>query len=209
MVTLNVGFGDDFDYNAVVYGENHPNVLNYLENKISRFDSFSQTLTDAGRSFMSNVKDLYENVNGSEAMRVARAAIRKAGSMFQRDEIKSIWELTALQTAPPTMQRWIMANPVVREMYHQQRCDGYSDTYVDMHPGVIGKDHYDYRRAMHGMMVDEDDGWKVTFYLDDLVDGDRELVLSEKTDILNTWDIVSAIMKAGKEDPTSVYGSKL
>lgn len=208
---IQVSIGDPDEFNALIYGVNkHPGTISYLENQFSRF---SNTLTDAGRSFISGAQNLFEQFHGSEAMRLARAATRKAGSLFQADEIRSIWDLGQLQHAPLSMQRFIMAEPTVRAMFHDQRCDGYSDTYVDMQPGVIGAEHYDYRRVMTGIVQevtdDEEVEWVCRQFIDDLVEGDRELSLEEKTDVLNTWDAVAALMNLGGEDPTSVYANKL
>jgi hypothetical protein len=204
---VQVSYGDSAEFNALAFGPKHPGTLAFLENQVS---SFSQTLTDAGRSFFSNARDVFEQFNGEEAMRLARAAVRKANSLFQRDQIRSIWELGELQQAPLTMQRWIMANPEVRQMYQDQRCDGYVDTYIDVHPGTIGSTHYDYRRAVNGMVMDDDeDDWVCRFYPDELLEGDKELSLDEKIDIQTTWDIVAALMKAGGEDPTSPFANKL
>ena len=205
---VQVVMGGTQDYNALVYGMKHPGTMQYLENQVA---NISQNLTEAGRSFYANARQLYEQINGSEALRMARAAIRMAGNVFQQDCIMSIWELAQLQNAPLTMQRWIMANPVVREVYHEQRCDGYSDTYVDMSPKDIGVNHYDYRRVMNGVVVDDEEtgGWKSTIWIDDLIEGDRELEIEERDQILNTWEMVSAIMQLGDRDPTSASGGKL
>lgn len=207
---VQVVFGGAQDFDALLYGERHPGTMQYLQNQVNSVMEMSRTLTDAGRQFFSTAQDLYDKFNSAEAMRLARAAVRRVGSIFQRDEIRSIWELGQLQNAPLTMQRWIMAEPTVRRMYHEQRCDGYSDTYVDNHPGQIGRDHYDYRRVMDGILVDsEEHDWKATVYFDDLLEGDRELTLDEKIDILSTWDVVASMMKEGSEDPTSAFGNKL
>lgn len=204
MVQVVYGTSEDFD--ALIYGANHPTTIQYLQNQAT---NFSQTLTDAGRNFISSTQHLFEKLNGSDAMRLARAALRKAGSAFQRDEVRSIWEMGEMQNAPFTMQRWIMANPVVREKYNAQLCDGYSGTYVDMFPGTRGMDHYDFRQVMDSQLVENEDGWEIHHYFEDLIEGDRQLSFDEKIDILSTWDIVAAMMKEGGEDPTSVFGSKL
>lgn len=209
---VQVVIGDTDDFNALVYGaQAHPGTLNYLENQ---FSGFSQTLTDAGKQFFSNARQMFEHFHGSEAVRIARAAIRKAGSLFQRDEIRSIWDLGQLQQAPLTMQRYIMANPVVRERFNQQTCDGYSETYKDWYPNTIGLDHYDYRRVMDGVVQelpedDPDGDWVCREHIEDLVEGDRALTTEEKADIFSTWDAVEALMEMGGEDPTSPFANKL
>jgi hypothetical protein len=153
---------------------------------------------------------MHEYFNGSEAMRLAQAAINRAGSVFQADTIRDLYQIGELQNAPLVMQRFIMANPVVRDLYHQQRCDGYSDTYLDMEPGAVGLAHYDYRRVITGMvMEDEEHGWKIVHCLDELKEGDRPLQIEEKDIVLSVWDVVEARIREGKDDPTSPTGGSL
>ena len=206
-MAIQISYGDPNEFNYLIYGEKDPGTLNYLENQ---FTKFSNVLSDAGHAFFSNAKSVYDSFNSSEALRLARAAVRKVGSLFRPDAIRSILELGDMQTAPLTMQRFIMAEPTVRQMYHEQRIDGYSDSYVDMDPGVTGENHYDYRRVMDGIVQTTDDGDEfVTWYIDDLRDGDRTLDITEKVDIMNTWDIVKDLLLNGDRDPTSVWGNKL
>ena len=143
-------------------------------------------------------------------MRVADAALRKVGGLFQPNRIRYLESVSEIQNAPVAMQRWIMAQPDIRAAYHAQRCDGYSPTYVDMYPGQVGANHYDYRQVMHGIAQDhEEDDFKVTFFMDDLEDGDVAPTHLEKVDILSTWDIVQAALKRGKDDPTSPFADQL
>lgn len=195
-------------FDAIVYGEKHPANLEYFRQQTQNIAS---NIQDAGRSFFSNLTELNEKFNGSEAMRLGRAAIRAAKSIFKPNIISSIFDIGEMQQAPIVMQRWIMANPVVRKLYHDQGCDGYADTYIDHHPDKIAEEHYDYRRATEGIVqLDEsNDEWFVKFYPDDLYEGDRRLSLDEKVDILSTWDIAEMFIRAGKEDPTSVNNSSL
>lgn len=206
---VQVSFADSYEFDALAYKQPHPSTLRFLENQ---FTNMSQTLSDAGRQFFSNAQSLFDSFTNSTAVRLAQAALRKAGSLFQRDEVRSIWDLGEIQNAPLTMQRFIMANPTVREMYHQQRCDGYSGTYVDQYPDDVGRDHYDYRRVTDGVLIDTPDDeeyeWKCTVYFDELVEGDRPLLLEQQVDIMTMWDRVEDFMKVGK-DPTSVFGGEL
>lgn len=194
-------------FNALCYSEKHPQTLRFMENQ---FNNITQTLTDAGKSFFSDVKNIYDQFNGSEAMRLARLAVNKVKGIFDVDNVKSIFELEEIQSAGFVMQRWIMAEPLTRQMYHDQLCDGFSETYKDMSPGEVGEQHYDYRRVMNGILVDDEkNDYKVTFYLDELYSDDRELTLDEQTDIMNTWECVRTYMEKGNIDPTSQYGGKL
>lgn len=201
-----VVYGGDHVFNALVSGEQHPNNSNYFRNQL---ESVSTALTDFGRSFYSNVHDLYDQFNGSEAMRLARDALRSVKGIFIENTIQYITDINSFQSAPTVMQRWIMANPVVREPYHQQKCCGYAGSYVDVSPGVIGEQHYDYRRVMTGVVQDTEDSWFVKFYPDEIHEGDRELHHDEKFTILDTWSIADMFMKKGEEDPTSPSGEFL
>jgi len=201
------------EFNALAYQERHPSTLGFLQ---SQFQNAGRALTEAGARFMGGAKDLFDKFNGDEALRRARALARTVKNAFQRNEIRSIFDLAGAQSANQVMQRWVMANPIVREMYHDQRLDGYSDSYVDMHPGTRGDDHYDYRMVVQGMVrevpkVDdeEEDGWVASFYFEDPAEGERALDVSEQADILSTWDYVEAILKIGVDDPTNPLGGKL
>lgn len=208
-MSIPVTFGAASDFNHLIFGQKAAGTLQYLERQMT---NFSETLTEAGRSFFTAVPAIYEKFNGAEAMRLARNAMQKAGSVFQRDEVWRFDSIGQVQNAKFVMQRWVMAQPTVRQMYHEQRCSGYEDTYVDVQPGRIGEDHYDYRRVMDGVVRDdptEEGGWTATVYIDDIHEGDRELTHDEKTDILSVWDLVETLMKNGERDPTSAMDNKL
>jgi hypothetical protein len=201
------------EFNALAYQERHPSTIGFLQ---GQFENARSAFTEAGSRFVQGAKDLFERFNGDEALRRARALARTVKNAFQRNEIRSIFDLAGLQAANQVMQRWNMANPTLRQMYHDQRVDGYSDSYVDMHPGQIGDDHYDYRLVTNGMVLavpkqkgEEEEGWKVTFYFEDAVEGDRHLDVSEQSDILSTWDVVEAMLKIGEDDPSNQRGGKL
>jgi len=208
MTAISVSYGDDSDYRAFVYGaERAPGTIEFMK---STFNNISNTLTSGGREFFSNAKDIFEEYNGSRALQLAKAALSKMNNAFVRNDVHSIWDIDKFQNAPIVMQRWIMAEPTVRQKFHEQQCDGYSNQYVDVSPGEIGESHYDYRRVMNGMVVTSDDGpEKVTHYLDELEEGDRELRFDEQLDILNTWERVAFLMNAGGDDPTSSWGGSL
>ena len=205
--------GGTLMFDSLLYGRPHPSTQQFLA---SQFQQLSSNLTTAGQRFMESAAEVFEKLAGSEAERVLRAVGRNIRSMWQLDEIRMLSTIGELQTAPLTMQRWIMAEPMVRQMYHDQRVDGYSESYVDVHPGDIGESHYDYRRVMDGVLVDDeepdnngDPSWHATTYIEELLPEDRDLLLEEQVDILQTWEHVRAAIKRGKEDPTSRFNADL
>lgn len=205
---MQVIVGGRAEFNGLVYGDKHPGTTRFLQNQANI--GFSNTLTGVGKQMFSNIQSLYDKFNGENVMRLAKAARRKVSGLFQQDVIKPLWSIEEIQRATVNMQRWVMAHPGLREIYHQQRCDGYSNTYVDMHPGDVGEKHYDYRRVMDGFVQEDDEGtFKVTYYYDDVPEDDVDLTLRDKVDITNTWDQISRFIKHTDHDPTSVYGEKL
>jgi hypothetical protein len=197
--------GDPNTWNALTYGEKNPMNLDYLRNQLA---TIPQALNDFTNSFYSEARSLFDKYNGSAAQRLIKSVTRSVQSLFGTDTVHSMFELSEIQNANIVMQRWIMANPVVRKLYHDQKCDGYSDTYVDVAPTDIGERHYDYRRVMDGVVVDSDDDWVVKFYPDEMKAGDKELDHVDKMNILSTWEIMEMFIKSG-DDPTSPFGSKL
>lgn len=207
---MNIVYGGDEAFDALIYRNNQQNAQHQAFIQ-QRLDNLISNQSGMGNfDFFQKAKEMYDRIYSSEAMTIARAAIAQVGHMFQEDNIRFLNTLVDIQNAPRTMQRWIMANPVVREKYHAQQCDGYSDTYVDVFPGLLKEHHYDYRRVMnHVVQEDEQHGWSVSHYVEDIFDGDRELELFEKAHILNTWEVIEGFMHAGDSDPTSVWNSKL
>ena len=191
-----------FDY--VLYPEQHQSTLDYLKDQAV---GISDTLTNIGRKFILGTQSVYSGMLNSDAMRSARAALRSAKGIFSADKIVPLESYEEIMAAQITMQRYVMAEPTIRKIYHSQLCDGYSDTYVDVEPGCVGENQLDYRRVMSGIIEVDEDGWKATTYSDS-EDDERELLFDEKTDILSTWELVRAAILEGL-DVTRKYSEKL
>lgn len=194
--TESVGAGPDW-----LMAKPNKQVFDYLS---ANAKHAMQNITASAQEFIQTAGEVYQAINYSDAMRKARAVIRTVSNAGTLDVIKELTDVGQLQNARPVMQQYIMADPVVRNLYHNQGCDGYSGSYVDNAPGMSGADHYDYRRVMHGMWhEDESDGRvKSTLFYEDKGD-DEDLDAIHQMDILRTWDYVRSAIKRGKEDPTS------
>jgi hypothetical protein len=167
-------------------------------------------LTDAAREVYDNSKEIYQAVNYSTAMRQARAVVRQLSNKSRTNEVMELKAIGELQNAPQIMQRFIMADPITRALYHNDECSGYTDSYVDLNPNAVGVSHYDYRRVMNGMWHEDTESGNLqmdVFYED--TDGDIDLDALGQMDIVRTWDYVRAALKHGKEDPTSPYNELL
>lgn len=205
---VNVIHGGTVDsFNYLAFPEQSPAVANYIQNQLN---GFSQSLTDIGRNFIEASRAIYERVNDSNAIRMAKAAIRMAKGVFHPNDIVPLETLEEIRAAQPIMQRYIMAEPMLRGMYHRQQIDGYSDTYADVDPGQVGDKHYDWRRIMTGIVQDKvsDDGedyWVSRNFYDEARLDDVPLDIVQKVAIMNTMDLARMFMEAGK-DPTDIFG---
>lgn len=190
------------------FGEASQRSVAYVQRELDRVGN---VLTDLGRSGWETARETFDRFSGENAMRRAREVSRRIGWMYQSDCIRPLTSLKEFQSAQPIMQRWIMANPEVRAYHLRQECDGYHKTYVDIDPGKIGENHYDYRRVMNGIVQTEDETKPLySIYIgDELLEGDRELDIGEKVDIIASWNYLRAIIAEGADDPTSIFGDKL
>ncbi|MBE0438166.1 MAG: hypothetical protein IBX57_00165 [Gammaproteobacteria bacterium] len=191
----------------LLYAQPHPNTLAFLQQQI---EAPPANYTTVSNDFLSRARDLYERTSGSTAMRMAQAARRAFGSIWGSNDVRVLTDIGQFQWAKSHMRRWVMAEPTVREMYHNQQLEGYEGSYQDPFPQeASGEEFYDYRRVMDGVVVETDDGWYADTYYDELLEGDRELNHVEQVDILETWTNVVNLIRKGGDDPTSRWNASL
>lgn len=193
-------FGDADEFDVLAFGRPHQNTIQFLNNHAQQV---SQNLTQHAANFMDNLGAIYNYVNYDALNEMAYALNRKVESIWDRNNVQSFVELAQLQNADLFNQRWIMACPDIRELYHAQQCNGFHGSYVDVQPNAIGFHHYDYRRATDELVMFTDEGWEATTYYEDLHPDDRHLLLAEKTDIQIMWEAARYFVKHGHKDPTS------
>lgn len=193
-------------FSAMAYAQLHPNTINYLQNQLN--NTFTNLSANAMQMF-NHVGSVFKSFNYDDFIRTSRAAVRAIGNMWQHEGIAPLNNIGALQHASLEMQRWLMAEPMVRQMYHEQRCDGYHKTYVDNSPGVIGFMHYDYRRATNHLFMPVGETMQANSYMETLREGDRELHVTEQADISIAWGAMRKALFDNKDDPTSPDNARL
>lgn len=208
---INVMSGGSPDlFNAMLFPEATPETQHWLSQQFNRETSM---LTDLGRSFMNQATSWFQQLYDPNLMRKARAMVRNIGGVMHPNTIMPIDDLSGLRMARPVMIRYLMSQPELRDLYHRQLCDGYSDTYVDLDPGEVKQDDYNWRRVMNGVVQDitDKDGnpsWMVQMFPDELRPGDRELDHDEQAMILDAWDVIERAIRE-KEDPSDIFCGKL
>ena len=194
---------DDY-FNTMLYGRRDDSVADYFLNKAQAITQYiPQQYTELAETIQKSV----EHVNSQYFRDIADSLTTRITSMWKGDRIRPLHTAHELAAAPPMMRRWVMAEPTVRKLYHEQACDGYSDTYVDVEPNAIGMDHRDYRNVTHGIInVNEDGSEHAVVYHSDMDDDEYvELTLANKVDILTTWTAVKRAVDEATIDPTSTF----
>lgn len=205
MARVHTGGSGYFD--SLFHGELHPGARSFIQRQM---EAPSRVMEGAAQQFMDSSRALYEKLSGSSAMRMARAAKRAVGAAWMGNQIQELMTIGQMQHAPPVMQRFIMAEPTLRKMFHQQRLDGYEGSYRDLFPDDIGEQHYEYRRVMDGIVVENDDGsWYADTFVDDLLPDDDHLDIDQQVDIIDTWANMVAKVREGGSDPTSKWNAAL
>ena len=210
-------------FSMMLYPDQHVRNQAYIQDRIQQVSQqLGSVVSDIGERFIERAKSLYEQAYNSQAMLAAKAAIRATKGLFHPNAIIQLDSIEELQSAQPVMQRYLMANPLVRQLYFEQRIDGYSDTYVNVHGKVIGENHYDYRRVMDGVIVDHElhtiltgktldedhPEWTATTYFEDLLEDDRDLTAVEQADMINNYRL-QAIAIQSLKDPTNLFGGEI
>ena len=193
-------------FNSLAYGTLTQDTVQFFQHQLA---NVPQVVGEYGNMFKNATQQIYDNFISSEALERARLALLYSNQVENHDVIKTFTLLQEFQTAQAVMQRWIMANPVVGELYNRQLCDGFSDTYVSASNGKLGHDNYDYRRVMDGIVEEDKDGnLTCSLYFEDLKEGDIDLHVTEQSRILTSWDIGNILIKQGL-DITNPSGGNL
>lgn len=202
-----ISYGTTQDFEAQWYGIPDQQTIQYIEQDRQRF--LTNLLPTSQNLFKGLTDGIFGAIDYQEAFRRGRAFGRRVATLFMADEIQQFHKMAEFQHAPPVMQRWIMAEPTTRQMYFDQRLDGYSDTYTTTDRNV-GLMHEDYQKVIDGVYIENAEGDIVIHEFFNLYgDHERPLDFTEQVDILNTWDLLKAYLAKGGDDPTSKYNASL
>lgn len=173
------------------------------------YQSARDMLSEGQRAFVEQAQNAYQMISDSNAALLLRNLGSKITGVWE-DKIHPLYSIEEMQTASPQMQRWIMANVVVRQHYLDQQCEGYGDAYTNYHGEQLGELHFDWRRVMDGVMVTPTEGDAYyRIYHDTMTENERTLTAQERTDILDVWRRLEVMFDEEGEDPTSQYGASL
>lgn len=129
---------------------------------------------------------------------VRNYVVQKGPGIVHQDFIAPLYAPEQFRLANLSMQRWIMAEPGIRQSYNDGHISGYEETYIDHEPGMVGDHHSDYRHVMDGIV----DGDYAYVYVDSYSGDKPRLTLGEVSDILTTWSNAKLLMDLGVQDIT-------
>lgn len=207
MATLATSADPAMGFTASLFGAPVRELVDYMG---QLHDRASHYLNDRAREWTQAAGDVFQKADYSNIMRKAKKTMRELQDVIETDHIRPLTSVELLQDAPHSMRRWIMAEPSLRRLYHEGGCEGYGDFYVDVQPGAVGADHYDYRRARDGVVeVEENGNWHAESYIETLRDGDDAIDTDDQFDIDLTWIAVRRAVEVRRDDPTSLFNASL
>lgn len=195
------------EFNALIHGLPSQNSINFIKNQARVWGETIGGLTGAAKDMFQNV---YETVTGYDFSSLIDrvTGISNVHEMDTPDLLTMALTVMELQSANLTTQRWNMANPTLRGLVHEGRCDGYSDTYFDYEPDYVGMEHTDYQEVINGFRLIDDEGLSYAINIrDTFEDPDlMDLTVSQQTVIQSNWARIECAIAEGGEDPSSVFG---
>lgn len=170
-----------------LYGDKSYVVAGYVQQQLQQMPMYASPYQER---MQQSLQSSYNYLTDSAVKHDIVRSLRTAGVDLGENFIMELRTFEELQSANLTMQRWVMADPFVRQLYLNQNVDGYSDTYLNTSDKYIAERDYHYQLAMSGVPVEVGSGMTMTrFYHaeDDLREGDRKLSHHEKIAVQRTW----------------------
>ena len=171
----------------VLYGSKAGVLNNYL---MRQMQSLAPAFNDFSTRIYNSIQSSYNFINDKLTQYGLMNQLEAQGIQALDNYYQDLTSFTQLQEANLTMQRWVMADPFIRELYLEQNIDGYSDTYLNTSDKYVGPKDYHYQLAMSGVPVEVGDGKTITYFYhaeEDLREGDRKLSHHDKIAIQRTW----------------------
>lgn len=184
----------------LIYGDRGRLVSNYLANQMQAiaptFNAFTQRIHDAVAQSYNFLTDQFTQYN-------IQNQLTKTGLNALQNYYEALLTFESLQNATPTMQRWVMSHPGVKELYLQNNIEGYGDNYQNVFGKGIKHDDYNYRKVMDGVIEDEGDAWVYRTYLNEEFPGDIPLTTFEKQQVLDTYRTIDWLLETCEFDFTA------
>lgn len=204
---MNASIGDNI-VDALLFGMPSAGTASFIRQEVDRF--VGSAVGEYGQRLALQAQQQYQRFDNSLVMGMMQAALNKSQAITKPDTVYRLRTMEDFQTAQPLMQSFIMAHPEVRKAWQNQLCDGYSETYVDMHPGKIGENHPHWQMAHNGLVkFGDDDTMEWTNYSNAFDEnGEMHLNPLQQHTVLANFRALEKLWRDGEFDPTSVWNGK-
>lgn len=204
----NFSYAGENTFNAIASGGVNRGLHHLIA---SRIEDMSARLGQIGSGWIQTARDMFSQYDIDRVERSVDLYKQQNDALWTMNDIRPLHGIDALQTASHIMQRWIMANPMVRKEWQAGRCAGYGNDYMDMDPGTLADQHSDWCAVMNGVAEYTDQGdLTVTSYSEAYDEnGIETLSFREQQDVLSTWAEVEYFFGVADDDPTSQTGGVL
>lgn len=203
--------GGSVVFDADIYVPPSNETINYLQ---SVRENYQNRLATGARDFYGSIVERVTGYDYDKLKYMAQAVVRTVDNMWMDDVIQPLYEIGHYQHAPQQMVRWLMAEPNIRQLYHNGEAEGYGERYVDANPGMIGEDHHDWQVVMDGVVEEDEDGHDMSteYFYESNPQYDPEfdeLNINDTANIMRSWAYMAEYALAKREDPTSKWNAQL
>lgn len=174
-----------------------------------RTQNLMSTVSATTASWFNKAKSFYQTITEVDANQALRNLTAKVDQSWKGNNVHLCHNLQQVQSANPVLQRYLMAEPQLRQLYLDQSCEGFAGSYINFQGDAIGVNQYDYRRVTDGMLMVKEDHVQWNDFYEQIPDNDKELELYEKADMIRNWNLVNIALDAGEMDPSSPIGNLL
>ena len=167
--------------NALLYNEPDSRLKEYISNNLAMAMDATRSI---GSGFINTVESMYNKFNNSEIVNAATMILYNAGTHLSQDAIHYV-RYENVHNANLIMQRYILANPTIYNLYQNNMCHGYADTFIDnVSRDTLLEDRIEYQQVMDGLLqFDKEDEGYVHHYSHEHPD----LEHFDKLAITDTW----------------------
>lgn len=177
----------------------------FMNTFYQKYENLSGWLGDT----LDTVKDAHKNFMDSRMWEFSNRINGKDGQFVGRFDIGYLSDVKYQQQATGFMRDYIMANPLLMDLYQNERVSGYDGDFSDLCSGA-GRDNFFYNKSIDGK-VDfnkEEHTLNRTVYTTSR-DNLTHLSFSERVDIHRTWQATNLHIAANLFDPTSIIGGNI
>lgn len=208
-------YSDPDSMATALFGQPSSAALDYLRQGVDRYIQQARAIPNLPSYIAESVMSSYNSFRSLNMGHHVQALRSKIHNYWEADVIRPVTNVHDMQQLRPNMARWVMAHPGMRELYHEERIEGYGKHYVDPAPGVSGEAFYDTRRAVEGVIrplyspEGEFKGQGTRHYVETLIGSDRVLSHLEKSAINITWGAIDENLEEGIYDPSSEWNGTI